>query len=157
MRWTKRTAGFAAVMVMGMGMAACQPSGEQPAAEQQQQQPAAQAPAAQPAAPAELPAGVTQEMYAQGQALFTGQGICYTCHGMNAEGSQLAPNLRDNEWLWVDPAQGNLQQQIAQIIRTGVPQPKQYPAPMPPMAGVQLSDDQIQALSAYVASIAGTQ
>ena len=86
MRWTKRTAGFAAVMVMGMGMAACQPSGEQPAAEQQQQQPAAQAPAAQPAAPAELPAGVTQEMYAQGQALFTGQGICYTCHGMNAEG-----------------------------------------------------------------------
>ncbi len=155
MRWTKRTAVLA---VMGMmGMAACQPSGEQPAT---QEQPSAQAPAAQPGAagaPAELPPGVTQEMYAQGQQIFTGQGICYTCHGMNAEGSQLAPSLRDNEWLWIDPAQGNLQQQIATLIETGVAQPKEYPAPMPPMGGVQLSQDQLQAVSAYVAAIAGTQ
>src|SRR5690554_6504706 len=110
MRWTKRTAVFA---VLGMmGMAACQPSGDQAAT--QQQQPSTQAPAAQPGAqaPAELPAGVTQEMYAQGQQIFTGQGICYTCHGMNGEGSQLAPSLRDNEWLWIDPSKGDLQQQI---------------------------------------------
>lgn len=156
MRWTKRTAVLA---VMGMmGMAACQPSGEQPAT---QQQPSAQAPAAQPGAPAgapaELPPGVTQEMYAQGQQIFTGQGICYTCHGMNAEGSQLAPSLRDNEWLWINPAQGDMQQQIASLVKTGVPQPKQFPAPMPPMGGAQLSDEQVQAVAAYVASIAGTQ
>lgn len=155
MRWTKRTAVFA---VLGMmGMAACQPSGDQAAT--QQQQPSTQAPAAQPGAqaPAELPAGVTQEMYAQGQQIFTGQGICYTCHGMNGEGSQLAPSLRDNEWLWIDPSKGDLQQQIADLVKTGVPQPKQYPAPMLPKGGSQITDDQVQAVAAYVASIAGTQ
>ncbi|HEX6938999.1 MAG TPA: cytochrome c [Longimicrobiales bacterium] len=156
MRWTKWTAMFA---VMGMtGMAACQPAEEQPAAEQQQ--PTAEAPAAEPgapAAPAQLPPGVTQEMVARGQQIFTGQGNCFTCHGMNGEGSQLAPNLRDSEWLWLDPAQGNLLDQAVSRIQTGVPEPKQYPAPMPPMGGAQLSQEQVRDVAAYVLSLGGAQ
>ncbi|HEX7119217.1 MAG TPA: c-type cytochrome [Longimicrobiales bacterium] len=154
MRWTKWTAVYA---VMGMmGMAACQPAEEQPPAAEE---PAAQAPAAEPgapaAAPAQLPPGVTQEMVAQGQQIFTGQGNCYTCHGMNAEGSQLAPNLTDDQWLWIDPAQGDLLTQATERIKSGVPQPKEFPAPMPPMGGAQLSDEQVQAVAAYVLSLGG--
>ena len=40
-------------------------------------------------------------------------------------------------------------------MRTGVPQPKQHPAPMPAMGGANLSDDQIRQVSAYVWSLGG--
>jgi mono/diheme cytochrome c family protein len=36
------------------------------------------------------------------------------------------------------------------VITYGVPQPKQYRSPMPPMGGAQLSDTQASALAAYV-------
>ena len=39
---------------------------------------------------------------------------------------------------------------ILKVITDGVPQPKQYRSPMPPMGGAQLSDTQASALAAYV-------
>ena len=97
-----------------------------------------------------LAAGVTQEQFDQGQQLFTGAGACAACHGPSAGGTTLGPNLSDAQWLHVDQPSVDA---IAEVIRTGVAQPIEHPAPMPPMGGANLSDDQVQALAAYVASI----
>ena len=118
--------------------------------------PPAAAPAGGAATPSSvaLPAGVTQDMVAQGQQIFHGNGICFTCHGQNGTGSPLAPNQNDDEWLWItatDPAQKY--EQIVGVINSGVPQPKEYPAPMPPKGGAQLSEDQVRQVAAYVFAI----
>ena len=100
-----------------------------------------------------LAQGVTQEQFDQGLEIFTGQGGCQACHGPNGTGSTLGPRLTDSEWLHLSsPAASD----IAGIIRSGVPEPIEYPAPMPPMGGATLTDDQIQALAGYVASISGS-
>ena len=95
------------------------------------------------------PAGATPEMVAEGQKTFA--TVCFTCHGQDAKGTQLAPNLTDSEWLNV----GGTYDEIQKLVKTGVPQPKKAPAPMPPMGGAQLTDDQIKAVSAYVWSLGG--
>ena len=100
-----------------------------------------------------LAAGVTQAQFDQGRQLFTGQGGCQACHGPNATGTQLAPDLTDANWLHVP---GPQVEPIAQVIRTGVPVPAEFPAPMPPMGGASLDAEQIQALAGYVASIGGS-
>jgi mono/diheme cytochrome c family protein len=146
MRMRHWSTAVVAPLIVGLALAACEPAEETPAAEEAQ---AADSPAAGAMAQidtASLPPGVTVEMVRQGQQIFTGQGICYTCHGMDGTGTQLAPNLTDQEWLNIDGSY----QAIVDLIPVGVPQPKQYPAPMPPMGGAQLSEDQINAVAAYV-------
>ena len=103
------------------------------------------------AAPANMPPGVTAEMVTQGQQIFSSTGICYTCHGPDAKGTQLAPNLTDAEWINVSGTYDD----IMNVVRTGVPTPKQHPAPMPAMGGASLSDDQIKQVAAYVWSLGG--
>ena len=89
-----------------------------------------------------------QQMLAQGEAIFTGRGICYTCHGQDGTGTQLAPDLTDDEWLNIpEPV---TQEKIAVLVKSGVADPVEHPAPMPPMGGAQLSDEELQAVSAYV-------
>jgi glucose/arabinose dehydrogenase/mono/diheme cytochrome c family protein len=96
-----------------------------------------------------VPAGATKEMVALGDRIYHGQvggATCTGCHGANAKGTPLGPDLTTSHWLWGDgsyPA-------IAKIITTGVPQPKQYRSPMPPMGGAQLTSDQVSALAAYI-------
>ena len=110
--------------------------------------PAATTPAAtQPATPTNvtLPEGVTQEMVTAGAALW-GTKTCFTCHGTDATGTALAPNLTDSTWLNVD---GSFDA-IVQLVQTGVPTPKEHPAPMPAMGGAQLTEDEIRQLAAYV-------
>lgn len=116
-----------------------------------------EAPAAEPATPPQqqvsLAEGVTQEQFDQGRQIFSGQGGCQVCHGPEAQGTQLAPDLTDDEWLNIaDPSL----ETVDQLIRTGVAQPKEHPAPMPPMGGANLSDEQVSALAGYVLSIAGS-
>ncbi len=96
----------------------------------------------------QLPEGVTQAMVDGGKQAFE-TTICYTCHGMDASGTPLAPNLRDDVWLNTDGTMAG----IEQVIREGVATPVEHPAPMPPMGGAQLTDEQIQNLSAYVYAI----
>jgi mono/diheme cytochrome c family protein len=103
------------------------------------------APAA-PTAPTTLPAGVTQADFDAGQQLYAATGNCFSCHGMDASGGPLGPNLRDGDWLHAD---GSLDA-IAQIIQVGVAQPVQYPAAMPAMGGAQLSPDQVRQIAAYI-------
>ena len=109
---------------------------------------------AQPAAPATassatpVPPGATAEQVAKGMALFQG-GTCGACHGKDATGGAIGPNLTTGSPLWTD---GSLAQ-IADVITKGVPAPKQYRSPMPPMGGAQLSSDDLAAISAYVWSV----
>ena len=110
----------------------------------------APAPAPAPAAVAGTPpAGATAEMVTAGQATFG--TICVACHGPDAKGTQLAPNLTDAEWIKVDGPYAAIQG----VVKTGVPTPKTHPAPMPPMGGGSLTDDQVKAVSAYVWSLGG--
>lgn len=111
--------------------------------------PAPEAPA-DPMPPADLPAGVTAEDWQEGRRLFTGQGGCAACHGPQAAGTQLGPDLTDDQWLNV--AQPTMDE-IMRVIREGVSPPVQYPAPMPPMGGARLSDDQVHALAAYIMAL----
>jgi mono/diheme cytochrome c family protein len=96
-----------------------------------------------------VPAGATKEMLALGDRIYHGQvggATCTGCHGANAKGTPLGPDLTDTQWLWGDGSYAA----IAKIITTGVPQPKQYRSPMPPMGGAELSTDQVSAVAAYI-------
>lgn len=75
-----------------------------------------------------------------------GGAPCTGCHGQDAKGTPLAPDLTDNEWLWGDGSLGS----IEQTIKRGVPHPKQHTGAMPPMGGAQLTQPQLRAVAAYV-------
>jgi glucose/arabinose dehydrogenase/mono/diheme cytochrome c family protein len=95
------------------------------------------------------PPGATKAMVALGDRIFEGQvggATCTGCHGADARGTPLGPDLTTTEWLWGDGSYAS----IAKIITTGVPQPKKYRSPMPPMGGAQLTSDQVSALAAYI-------
>lgn len=95
---------------------------------------------------------ITAAQVALGDSIFHGQtagGTCFTCHGQNAKGTTLAPDLTDKTWIDGDGTYNY----IVQRVTTGVPQPKQHPAPMPPMGGASLSQDQVKAVAAYVYSL----
>ena len=96
-----------------------------------------------------VPKGATRQMVALGDRIFHGEvasGTCAGCHGAEGKGTPLGPNLTTGKWLWSD---GSLSG-IERTIRHGVPNPKQYRSPMPPMGGAQLEPQQISAVAAYV-------
>jgi mono/diheme cytochrome c family protein len=122
--------------------------------------PADTAPAANPApAPAAAAGGKgggggDAKLIALGDSIFHGQaggGTCYVCHGQDAHGSAVAPNLTDGEWLNNDGTLAG----ITGTITSGVPKPTKAPAPMPPMGGASLSPDQVKAVATYVHSLGG--
>lgn len=92
---------------------------------------------------------ITQALVDEGRQVFTGRGNCATCHGANGQGGALAPDLTDTTWLNIDGSYAS----IAAIVKSGVPQPKQHPAPMPPMGGASLSTSQVCAVAGYVYSL----
>jgi mono/diheme cytochrome c family protein len=88
-------------------------------------------------------------MVALGDRIYHGQvagAPCAGCHGASAKGTPLGPDLTANKWLWSDGSYSG----ITKTITDGVPQPKQYRSPMPPMGGAQLTPDQLSAVAAYV-------
>jgi mono/diheme cytochrome c family protein len=92
------------------------------------------------------------QLIALGDSIFHGQvggGTCYACHGQDAKGSSVGPNLTDSEWLNTD---GSLEG-IIKTIQSGVPKPKKAPAPMPPMGGASLTPEQVRAVAAYAYSL----
>jgi mono/diheme cytochrome c family protein len=89
-----------------------------------------------------------------GDSIFHGQaggGTCHVCHGQDAKGSAVGPNLTDSEWLNNDGTLAG----ITGTITSGVPKPKKAPAPMPPMGGASLNPDQVKAVATYVHSLGG--
>jgi cbb3-type cytochrome c oxidase subunit III len=143
-------------VVLALALAACAESAEQEDTAATGEEPAATTTDAAPAGGAmqtagQPPEGATAEDVTAGQQIFSAVGNCYTCHGPDAKGTALAPNLTDGEWLNIDGTFASIQQNV----KTGVPQPKQFPAGMPAMGGASLSDDQIRQVSAYVWSLGG--
>jgi mono/diheme cytochrome c family protein len=92
------------------------------------------------------------KLIALGDSVFHGQvggGTCMTCHGQDAKGTQLGPNLADAQWLHGDGSY----QFIVNNVTSGVTTPKQFPGVMPPKGGAPLTDDQVRAVAAYVYSL----
>jgi glucose/arabinose dehydrogenase len=95
------------------------------------------------------PAGATPAEVELGGRIFHGQvasAPCEGCHGTDAKGTPQGPDLTGGRWLWGD---GSLAS-ITRTIADGVPKPKEYGPPMPPMGGAQLSQSELAAVSAYV-------
>jgi mono/diheme cytochrome c family protein len=91
-----------------------------------------------------LPAGVTQAMVDQGQDLFG--TVCAACHGPAGAGTTTCPTLSDTRWINI----AGTYPEIVSTITTGVPHPREHPAPMPPKGGGNFDDNQVRALAAYV-------
>jgi mono/diheme cytochrome c family protein len=142
-KWNNVIAAFAVVV-----MAACGGDSE-PDTTDTGAAPAAPAAPAQPVGTnVELPEGITLDMVQAGKTVFE-TTTCFTCHGMNAAGTALAPSLLDQDWLNSDGSFDD----IMNVVRNGVLQPVQYPAAMPAMGGAQLTEDQIRDVTAYVYAI----
>ena len=152
------TIAFIAAAVVGCGQKNQQQNAGTEATPAMQNAPAEATPAtATPAAPAagaqaagnvtvppNLPQGVTAAMIQEGNQIFHGPGNCFTCHGPDAKGTTLAPDLTMPPHLWVTDYPS-----YVKLITAGVPQPKKHPAPMPPKGGSTITDDQVKAVAAY--------
>ena len=96
-----------------------------------------------------VPEGATKEQVALGERVFHGEqggATCGGCHGSDAKGSPIGADLTTGTWLWSD---GSLNG-IEQVVANGVAEPKEHGGAMPPMGGVQLSEADLKAVSAYV-------
>ena len=101
------------------------------------------------AAQGKAPAGVTPAAIAKGDSVFHTTGLCYACHGANAQGA-VGPNLTDAEWIHGD---GSYDFLVATVI-SGVPKEKaKAGVPMPPKGGSSISDEDVKAVAAYVYSL----
>ena len=102
-----------------------------------------------------MPAGVTPASIAMGDSIFNGTGApCQRCHGQKGVGGQNGPSLVAGPWLH---STGKYEE-IVSTITTGVPrtalkdQTRRFP--MNPRGGpMNLTDDQVKAVAAYVYSI----
>lgn len=95
------------------------------------------------------PAPAPRTAQPDGRAVFEGKGNCATCHGIEGKGTPLGPDLTDGEWLNIS---GTLAE-ITAVVRKGIAKPRRHPAPMPPMGGARLRDDEIDAVARYVFSL----
>jgi mono/diheme cytochrome c family protein len=96
-----------------------------------------------------LPPGVTQAMIARGKSVFTGPGVCFACHGMDAEGVS-GPSLVDSVWIH---SRGEYDK-IVQLIMTGVDaKASKSGVVMPPRGGSAINDADVRAVAAYVWSL----
>ena len=102
------------------------------------------------------PPGSTPEQVALGKRIFHGEvggATCAGCHGSDAVGTPVGPDLASGKWLWGD---GSLES-ITQTIANGVPEPKEHPGAMPPMGGVTLPETNLKAVAAYVWAVGHQQ
>ncbi len=98
-----------------------------------------------------VPQGDTKAEVAEGDGIFHGAsgGTCSGCHGSDAKGTSVGPDLTTRQWIWGD---GSLAS-IEKIITNGVTKPKNFTGVMPPKGGAPLSDAQVKAVAAYVWAI----
>ena len=101
-----------------------------------------------------LPGDVTAEALKRGRKIFHGRGNCFHCHGNNGAGTFIAPALNDDRRIHL---QTRTVEEIAERIRSGVSQPKQYRTAMPPSGGASLTNEEMSALAAYVFTLDHSQ
>ncbi|MDR3409177.1 MAG: c-type cytochrome [Methylovirgula sp.] len=95
-----------------------------------------------------LAPGVTRDELALGDRIFHGEaenGTCGGCHGSDARGSPVGPNLAGKK-IWSDGSLAGLEKTISE----GVPKPRNYPGVMPAKGGAPLTDADVTAVAAYV-------
>ncbi len=100
-----------------------------------------------------MPAAVTALAIATGDSIFASGG-CQRCHGVKGVGAQNGPSLVAGPWLH---STGKFDEIVA-TITNGVPRPalkdQTRRFPMNPRGGpMNLNDDQVKAVAAYVYSI----
>ena len=96
-----------------------------------------------------VPSGATKEQVALGGRIFHGEvsnGTCSGCHGSDARGTPVGPDLTSGNWVFGD---GSLAA-ITKTITEGVPHPRNYTGAMPPKGGAELSNSDVAAVAAYV-------
>ena len=96
-----------------------------------------------------VPSGATRQQLALGRRIFEGQaagGTCAGCHGADAKGTSVGPNLASGKFLWSDGSLAGIKRTIEQ----GVAHPKQSTGAMPPKGGAPLSPQDVSAVAAYV-------
>ena len=99
-----------------------------------------------------MPPGATKDQVALGDRIFHGEvsdGTCGGCHGSDAKGTSVGPDLTSGVWVFGD---GSLAA-ITKTVTDGVPRPRNYSGAMPPKGGAQLSDSDTAAVAAYVWSV----
>jgi len=95
-----------------------------------------------------LPEGVTTAMVEDGKSIFSGRGICATCHGRDATGMpNLGSDLTDEEWIHSDGSYEGIVQTIMDGVAANA---STVGMPMLPKGGAAISDDQVKAVAAYV-------
>lgn len=100
----------------------------------------AQTPSPDAAAPA---------LIARGDTVYHGSGNCYACHGSKAEGL-VGPNLTDAEWIH---SKGTYEELVAQIKQGISKEQSKSGIPMPAKGGATISDEDVNAVAAYVVSL----
>ncbi len=96
----------------------------------------------------ELPEGVTEEMVTQGETIYAGAGICSSCHGPVGAGvPSLGADLTDAEWLHSD---GSYEGVVKSVMEGVTAQASSSGIPMPAKGGTKISDDDANAVAAYV-------
>jgi glucose/arabinose dehydrogenase/mono/diheme cytochrome c family protein len=96
-----------------------------------------------------VPSGATKDQVALGDRIFHGEvsdGTCSGCHGSDARGTSVGPDLTSGNWVFGD---GSLAA-ITKTITEGVPHPRNYSGAMPPKGGAELSNADVAAVAAYV-------
>ena len=95
---------------------------------------------------------ITEEMIATGGGMFNSSS-CQRCHMQGGQGGGRGPALTDEEWLHSD---GN-PEGIRSTIISGVAEDEfkggEYPYPMHAMGGMDLDEEGLNALAAYVWSL----
>lgn len=106
-------------------------------------------PAAAQTAAAGAAVAVTPAAVAKGDSIYHKSGLCYACHGSNAEGA-VGPNLTDAEWIHGDGSYDS----IVATVTSGVPKEKSKSGiMMPPKGGSTISEEDVKAVAAYVHSL----
>ncbi|HUN99022.1 MAG TPA: PQQ-dependent sugar dehydrogenase [Bradyrhizobium sp.] len=96
-----------------------------------------------------VPPGATKDQVALGDRIFHGEasnGTCSGCHGSDARGTSVGPDLASGNWVW---GNGSLAA-ITKTVTDGVPHPRNYTGVMPPKGGAELSNADVAAVAAYV-------
>jgi len=100
--------------------------------------------------PQELPPGVTQERITMGGQLFQSEG-CVTCHGADGKGKPgMTSDLTDGAWKFA--GEGGFET-LAKTVQEGLTSDKTGGMPMPAASTRDLTDEQVNALAAYVWSL----
>jgi glucose/arabinose dehydrogenase/cytochrome c553 len=98
------------------------------------------------------PPGFSKKQIALGRRIFHGEeraGTCSGCHGDDARGSSVGPDLASSRWAYGDGSVAA----IAKTINEGVLKPRVFNGAMPPKGGADLSPAEIDAVAAYLWAI----